>query len=124
MYMIEIVILNNYYVPRAVTLKVGKPELGFLCSAHSFMVLYICEKFHEYIWNGFQLTERTQVYDRNGYAQCSNSNISKSRQTRVTVHKFCTSSHRALNLCEHYSKHLKRFLTYRAATGTWLKLLF
>ena len=26
-------------------------------------------KFHENISNGFQLTERTQVHDRNGYVQ-------------------------------------------------------
>ena len=39
---------------------------------------------------------------RNGYmyVQCSMGNNSKSRQTRVTVHVFCKSSHRALHLCE------------------------
>ena len=30
------------------------------------MMLYICVKFHQNIWNGFQLTERTRVNSRNG----------------------------------------------------------
>ena len=49
-----------------VTPKEGKPELRFLSSAHSRMVLYICEKFHENISNDFV---RTQVHGRNGYVQ-------------------------------------------------------
>ena len=57
--------------------KVGKPELHFLCSAHCLMVLYICEKFHNNISNGYQLTERTWVQGRNGYVQCSKGNNSK-----------------------------------------------
>ena len=56
-----------------------------MCSARCLMVLYICEKFHQNIWNGFQLTEWTQVHGRNGYVECSKGNISKRRQTRVTV---------------------------------------
>ena len=64
------------------------PELQ-LCSAHPLMKLYIFEKFHENI----QITEQTEVHDRNGYVQCSKGNNSKSRQTRVTVHEFCTLSH-------------------------------
>ena len=35
------------------------------------MMLYICEKFHNNISNGFQLTEQTQVHGRNGYVQYS-----------------------------------------------------
>ena len=35
-----------------------------------------------------------------GYVQCSKGNRSKSRQTRVTVHVFCKSSHSNLHLCE------------------------
>ena len=38
----------------------------------------------------------------------------KSGQIRVTVHEFCTSCHKVLNLCEVSSKYLKRFPTYRA----------
>ena len=64
------------------------------------MMLYICEKFHNHIPNGFQLAERTRVHGRNGYVQCSKGNNSKSGQTRVMVHVFCKSSHSALHLCE------------------------
>ena len=39
-------ISNGYDVQRAVIIKVGLPELWFLCSAHCLMVLYICVKFH------------------------------------------------------------------------------
>ena len=31
-------------------------------------MLYICVKFHQNIWNGFQFTAWTQVQGRNGYA--------------------------------------------------------
>ena len=43
-YMIEMAMFN---VQRAITLKVGKPELRFMCSAHCLIVLYICMKFGE-----------------------------------------------------------------------------
>ena len=32
---------------RAITLKVGKPELRFMCSAHCLLVFKVCVKFHE-----------------------------------------------------------------------------
>ena len=35
------------YVQRAITKKVGKPELLFMCSACRLIELYICVKFHE-----------------------------------------------------------------------------
>ena len=75
-------------------------QLWILCSARCLMVFYTCEKFHNNISNGFQLTERTREHNRNGYAQCSKDNNSKSRQTRVTVYVFCMSFHSALHLCE------------------------
>ena len=74
--------------------------------------------------NDLKLTERTQVHGTNGYVQCSKGKNSKSRQTRVTVHAFCTSTHRSLNLCEVSSKYLKRFPTYIADTNTWQKWVF
>ena len=74
-----------FNVQRAITPKVCKSELGFMCSACHLKVLYICVKFGENILNGFQLTERTRVHNRNGYVQCSKGNNSKSRQTRVMV---------------------------------------
>ena len=39
-------------VQRAITPKVSKPELRFMCSARCLIVLYICVKFHENILNG------------------------------------------------------------------------
>ena len=45
---------------RAITPKVGKPELLFMCSARRFMVLNICVKFHENMSSSFKLLERTQ----------------------------------------------------------------
>ena len=47
------------------------------------MVLHICEKFHQNIKNGFQLTGQTLVHGRNGYVQCSKGNNSKSRQPEL-----------------------------------------
>ena len=60
-----------FNVQRAITPKVGKPQLWFMCSACCLIVLYTCVKFRENISNGFQLTERTQVHSRNDYVQCS-----------------------------------------------------
>ena len=44
---------------RAITPKVGKPELRFMCSAHRFMVFNVCVKFHENMSSGFKVMERT-----------------------------------------------------------------
>ena len=45
---------------RAITPKVGKPELQFMCSARRLMVFYVCEKFHENMSSGFKVIERTR----------------------------------------------------------------
>ena len=45
-------------VQRAVTPKVGRPELRFLSSAHLLFILYICVTFHENISIGFRVMER------------------------------------------------------------------
>ena len=95
--MVETAMFN---VQRAITPKVAKPELQFMCSAHHLLMLYICVKLHENISNGFQLTEQKRVHGRNGYVQCSKYNNSKSKQTKVMVHALCTSTHSALHLCE------------------------
>ena len=34
---------------RAISLKVEKPELRFMCSAHRLMVFNIYVKFHKYV---------------------------------------------------------------------------
>ena len=38
---------------RAITPKVGKPELRFMCYAYRPMVLNVCVKFHENMSSGF-----------------------------------------------------------------------
>ena len=45
---------------RALTPKVGKPELRFMCSALPLMVLNVCIKFHENMSSGFKVMERTR----------------------------------------------------------------
>ena len=45
---------------RAVTPKVEKPELRFMCSGCRLIVFYICVKFHENMSSGFKVMERTQ----------------------------------------------------------------
>ena len=54
----------------------------------------------QFLWRGIKssITEGTQVPGSNGYVQFPKGNNSKSRQTRVTVHKFCMLSHEALNV--------------------------
>ena len=44
---------------RAITPKVRKPELRFMCSASCLMVFNICVKFHENMSSGFKVMERT-----------------------------------------------------------------
>ena len=43
---------------RAITPKVGKPELRFMCSAWCLMVFNVCVKFHENMSSGFEVMER------------------------------------------------------------------
>ena len=45
---------------RAITPKVGKPELRFMCSACRLMVFNVCVKFHENMSSGFKVMERTR----------------------------------------------------------------
>ena len=45
-------------IQRAMSPKVGKPELGFMCSARRLMVFNICVKFHENMPSGFKNMER------------------------------------------------------------------
>ena len=73
---------------RAITPKVGKPELQFMCSACCLMVFKVCVKFHQNMSSGFKVMVRTQkllTYKR--------FNNSKSMKTRVTVHVFCMLSY-------------------------------
>ena len=53
MCMVEMAIFN---IQRAITLKVGKQELQFVCSACRLMVFNICVKFHENMSCGFKVS--------------------------------------------------------------------
>ena len=57
MCMVEMAIFN---IQRAITLKIGKQELRFMCSACRLMVFNICVKFHENMSCGFEVMERIQ----------------------------------------------------------------
>ena len=58
--MVEIAMFN---VQRAITPKVDKPELQFMCSAHCTIVFYICVKFGENISDGIRVMERTRIVE-------------------------------------------------------------
>ena len=45
---------------RAITPKVGKPELQFMCSARHLMTFNVCVKFHENMASSFEVMERTR----------------------------------------------------------------
>ena len=45
---------------RAITPKVEKPELRFMCSARRLMAFNFCVKFHENMSSGLKVMERTQ----------------------------------------------------------------
>ena len=98
--MVEMAIFN---IQRAITLKLGKQELQFMCSACQLMVFNICVKFHENMSSGFKVMELTQKLLTQTHTH------TEKRQkiiypialhtsyaagiTRVTVHVFCMSSH-------------------------------
>ena len=44
---------------RAITPKVGHPELRCMCSARRLMVFNVCVKFHEIMSSGFKVMVRT-----------------------------------------------------------------
>ena len=52
---------RNGYVQMAITPKVGKPEVRFMCSAHCLVVLYIYVKFHGNILDSIRVMERTRM---------------------------------------------------------------
>ena len=45
---------------RAITPKVEKPELRFMCSARRLIVFNVCVKFHENMSRGFKVMELTR----------------------------------------------------------------
>ena len=52
--MVEMAIFN---IQRAITVKVGKQELRFMCSAHCLMVFNVCVQFHENMSSGLKVME-------------------------------------------------------------------
>ena len=58
--MVEMAIFN---VQRAITSKVGKQELRYMCSTHGLLMLYICVKFSEIILDGIRVMEQTQMME-------------------------------------------------------------
>ena len=44
---------------RAITPKVGEPELRFMCSARRLVVFNVCVKCHENMSSRFKVMERT-----------------------------------------------------------------
>ena len=55
--MVEMAIFD---IQRAITLKVGKQELRFMCSARRLIVFNICVKFRENRSSAFKVMERTR----------------------------------------------------------------
>ena len=53
---------KNVNIQRAITPKVGNPELRFLCSACRLIVFNVCVKFQENMSSGFKVMERTRKY--------------------------------------------------------------
>ena len=89
-YMVEMLMFN---VQMSITLKVGKSELRFMCSARRLIMFCICVMFRENITKGIRVMERTRVHGRNGYVQCSKGNNSVSGQTKLW---FMCSKHRLM----------------------------
>ena len=101
MCMVELAIFN---IQRAITLKVGKQELRFICFACNLMVFNICVKFHENMSSGLKVMERTQKLSTDRQTHTRTQKRGKLYTialhtsyaggiTRVTVHVFCMSSH-------------------------------
>ena len=67
-YMIGMTMFN---VQRALSLKVGKPALRFVCLACHLTVFNICLKFRENISNGIRVMERTRMIEamRDGHSK-------------------------------------------------------
>ena len=56
--MVEMAMFN---VQRAITQKVGKSELQFMCSASCLTVLYICVKIRENILDGIRVIRQIRM---------------------------------------------------------------
>ena len=52
--------MANSNIQRAITLKVGKQKLRFMCSACHLIMFNISVKFHEYMSSVYKVMEQTQ----------------------------------------------------------------
>ena len=52
-----------FNVQRAITPKIGKAELWFMCSACRLIVFYICVKLRENISDGLRVMEQTGIME-------------------------------------------------------------
>ena len=91
-----------YHCPRGIILRIYKQELWFLCMTRCLNVLYKCIKFHQNIFNGYQVIEWTRFCDGQTYGQTDRRNL----QARVMVLVHDTSSQCALQMHEVSSKNL------------------
>ena len=88
---------------RAISPKVGKPGLRFMCSARRLMEFNICVKFHENMSSSFKLIKRTQKI------------VKTQRAITPKVGKpelrFMCSAQRLMmfNNCLKFHKYVKRF---------------
>ena len=94
--MVEMAIFN---IQRAITLKVGKQELRFMCSARCLMVFNICVKCHENMSSDFKVMERTRKLltdthtPKRGKLYTPLHTSYAGGITRDMVNMFCMSSH-------------------------------
>ena len=102
---------------RAITPKVGKSELRFMCSARRLMVFNVCVKFHENMSSGFKVMERTRkiVYTKRAITQkveepelrfmCS--------ARRLMVFNVCMKFHENMSMGFKVMERTRKLLTYR-----------
>ena len=110
------VIMALFNVQRAITQRVGKPELRFMCTALCLIVLYICVKFRANIKNSIRVIEQIRVHGRNGYVECSKGNNSKVGKPEL---RFICSAHRLMVFyirVKFREKYLKQYQSYGADT--------
>ena len=90
MCMVEMAIFN---IQRAVTLKLGKQELRFVCSACHLMMFNICVMFHENMSSSFKVMEWTQKLLRDTHTQ------KRKLYTPLNAYFLCRGYNHSYNSC-------------------------
>ena len=85
-------VLSIAKVQRGITQKIYIHELWLLQSAHCLLLVNISITFHEDILNGFQATERAELYSVLHIAKVQRGITQKNIYPRVMVLVICTSS--------------------------------